>query len=48
MNAILAAAGCNFRLLINRILSWIITILLALLEWAIASQRSYAPKPKDA
>ncbi len=44
MNAILAAAGYNFRLLIN----WIITILLALLQLAFARQRSYAPKTKNA
>ena len=35
VNAILAAAGYNFRLLIN----WIITILLALLELAPATRR---------
>ncbi len=39
-----AAAGCNFRLLLN----WIITILLALLQLAFANYRSHVPKPTGA
>ena len=44
VNAILAAVGYNFRLLIN----WIITILLALLQLAFASRHRSNQEPKCA